>query len=283
MGVSIVDTQSEMTAMHGRVNRLLVAAMAILIMLVLKRHYSLAAADQLSWILFPTARLTAWITGANPVWEAGVGYADFSRGIIIAPACAGVNFMIMAFGLAVFCGLGQLKRVAVLIPWVAMSLCGAYLMALGVNTLRIVLSMALYQADIYSAWLTPAALHRLAGVWLYLGALGLFFRGLQPIIIYFGDRFDRTCPYRRVVWPAWLPLGWYITGAVGVPAANLVFRHPLPAFGEHCLTVVVSAVVLWAGSRVIKVPLNGLKMRLPGDKRSTQNRTGPESKQEKAQ
>ena len=167
-----------------------------------------------------------------------------------------------------------------------MSLCGAYLMALGVNTLRIVLSMALYQADIYSAWLTPAALHRLAGVWLYLGALGLFFKGLQPIIIYFvRDRFrSGTCrSYRRVVWPAWLPLGWYITGAVGVPLANLVFRHPLPAFGEHCLTVVVSAVVLWAGSRFIKVLLNGLKMRLPGDNRSIQNRTGPESKQGKAQ
>jgi hypothetical protein len=112
--------------------------------------------------------------------------------------------------------------------------------------------MVLYQADIYSAWLTPDALHRLTGVWLYLGVLGLFFKGLQPIISAVEDRFDPQCRPHRAIWPAWLPLGWYLLGAVGVPALNLVFRQPLPAFGGHCLTVVAAAVVLWVGAISIK-------------------------------
>ena len=250
MRFTIDDAKSDMAAVHGRISRLLVAALAILVMLMLKRHYSLAGPDQLSWILLPTARLTAWLTHANPVMEAGIGYADFSRGIIIAPACAGVNFMIMAYGLAVFCGLGRLRRFFVLTAWMAFSLVLAYLLALGVNALRIALSMALYRVDIRCTGLllTPDTLHRLAGVCVYLGALGLFFKGLEPIISAVRDRFDPQCRSVSARRPAWLPLGWYLAGAVGVPAANLVFQPPLPAFGEHCLTVTAAAVGLWVGA-----------------------------------
>lgn len=236
-----------MTTAHERINRLLAGALAVVIMLLLKRHYSLAGPEQLAWILSPTAHLIAWITGSSPLWEAGVGYVDFGRGIIIAPACAGVNFMIMAFGLAVFCGLGRLRRFSALTFWMALALAGAYLTTLGVNTLRIILSTALYRADISAPWLTPQILHRLTGVWLYLGALGLSFKCLQPIITSFGDRFDPQGRRRGAVWPPWLPLAWYLLGAVGVPAIHLVFQQPLPAFGEHCLAVVAAAVLLWVG------------------------------------
>lgn len=253
MNVAIADTQSDMNTVHWRINRLLAAMLAVVVVLVLKRHYSLAGPDQLTWILSPTARLIAWLTGADPMWEAGVGYADFNRGIIIVPACAGINFMIMAFGLAVFCALGRLQRFTVLFAWMVASLAGAYVLTLGINTLRIAVSMALYQADIYGAWLTPERLHRLVGVWIYLGALGLFFKGLQPIIDALGDRFDPHCQAEQAIWPAWLPLLWYLTGAVGVPAANLVFRDPLPAFGRHGLTVVAAAVALWGGTELVKL------------------------------
>jgi exosortase K len=246
MHFTIADTRLTRTVVQERLNRLLAGALAVVVMLLLKRHYSLAGPEQLHWILAPTARLIAGITGTHPVWEAGVGYADFGRGIIIAPACAGVNFMIMAFGLAVFCALGRLRRFWALSAWMALALSGAYLTTLGVNTVRIIVSMALYRADIYAARLTPEALHRLTGVWLYLGALGLFFKGLQPIITFFGDCFDPRGRSKGAPWPAWLPLAWYLLGAVGVPAMHLVFQQPLPAFAEHCLTVAAAAVSLWA-------------------------------------
>ncbi|MEJ2641087.1 MAG: exosortase K, partial [Desulfosarcinaceae bacterium] len=244
MRFTISDTcAAGMTTAHERINRLLAGTLAVVVMLLLKRHYSQAGPEQLAWMLAPTAHLIAWITGTAPLWEAGVGYVDFGRGIIIAPACAGVNFMIMAFGLAVFCSLGRLRRLLALTVWMALALSGAYLATLGVNTLRIILSMALYRADIDAAWLTPEALHRVTGVWLYLGALGLSFKGLQPIMTWFGERFDPQGRSRGAVWPPWLPLAWYLCGAVGVPAIHLVVQRPLPAFGEHCLAVVTAAVL----------------------------------------
>lgn len=229
-------------AFHLRANRMLGAVPAILVMLVLKDYYSKAVAGDLIWILAPTARMVSWLTSANPVWESGVGYADFSRGIIIAPACAGINFMIMTFGLAAFCGLRRIHRLPPLLAFLTLCLVGAYGAALGVNTLRIVLSMALYRADIYTLWLTPARVHRLAGTALYLSALGLFFIGLQPIMHAFCKRFDHDDGVCRTRWPYWLPLIWYLLGAVGVPMANLLFRRPMPGFIEHCATVVLFVI-----------------------------------------
>jgi exosortase K len=230
-------------AFHLRVNRMLGAVLAILVMLVLKDFYSKAAAKDLIWILAPTARMVSWLTCANPVWESGVGYADFSHGIIIAPACAGINFMIMTFGLAAFCGLRRIHRLPPLLTFLALCLVGAYGAALGVNALRIVLSMALYRWDIYTLWLTPDRVHRLAGAALYLSALGLFFMGLQPIIHAFCKRFDPDDGARRTRWPFWLPFVWYLLGAVGVPMANLLFRRPLPGFIEHCATVALLVIM----------------------------------------
>jgi exosortase K len=238
--------------LNQRVNRLLGAILALLIMLVIKGHYSTAAAGQLTWMLAPTARLTAWLTSAHPVWEAGTGYVDFSRGIIIAPACAGINFMIMAFGLAAFCGLLRISRLVPVLAWLILSLAVAYSLALAVNALRIAISMALYQSGFHWAWLTVQRMHLLAGVGIYLGALGLFFKALEPIIECCCNRSDTgRHPTGRVL-PAWLPLGWYLLGAVGVPTANLLFRNPAAGYGEHCITVILACLALYAGGRLIR-------------------------------
>ncbi len=244
---------------HVRMNRLLGALLALLVMLALKRHFSTAAAEQLTWILAPTARLMHWLTLARPVWESGVGYTDFSRGIIIAPACSGINFMIMAFGLAAFCGLMQIRRLAPLLIWLALSSAAAYGLALAVNTLRIAISMWLYRADIYSAWITPERVHRLAGVGLYLCALGLFFKWLQPIISRYCSRFDEQSHLAKCILPTWWPLGWYLLGAVGVPTANLLFRSPIAGYGEHCFSVVLAGLTLWGAARWIVKCLNRRK------------------------
>lgn len=239
-------------AVHQRMNRMLGAVLSFLVMLALKDFYTEATAQQLGWILAPTARVVSWLTGAHPVWESGVGYADFSRGMIIAPACAGINFMIMMFGLAAFCGIRQIRHLPQMMAFLAVCLLLAYAAALGVNSLRIALSMTLYQVDTHIAWLTPARVHRLAGIGLYLTALGLFFMGLRPIIHAFRRRFDhfagdqgRKEQAAGHPWPFWLPFAWYLLGAVGVPLANLAFHRPLPGFIEHCATVVAFVILSW--------------------------------------
>jgi exosortase K len=244
--------QHDLTAVNRRINQLIGALLTLLVMLVLKGHYSTATAGQLTWMLAPTARLTAWLTSAHPVWEAGTGYVDFRRGIIIAPACAGINFMIMAFGLAAFSGLLRICRLAPLLSWLILSLAGAYGLALGVNAVRIAISIRLYQAEIHWAWFTVDRVHRLAGIGVYLGALGLFFKFLGPIISCYCNRSDPRNRPASLSLPAWLPLGWYLLGAVGVPTANLLFRNPAADYGEHCVTVILAGLALYTGGRLIR-------------------------------
>jgi exosortase K len=196
-------------------------------------------------MLGPTSRLADWLSRIDPIWESGVGYVDFSHGIIIAPACAGINFLIMAFGLAAFCGLVRIRRPLPLGFYLVGSLMGAYLLAVAVNSMRIAFSVYLYQADIYAGWLTIERVHRLMGVGLYLGALGLFFTGLQPIISRICERFEHHRRQRHRILPAWLPFPWYILGAVGVPAVNVLIHDSPPGFGEHCVTIVLVVLGLW--------------------------------------
>ena len=225
--------------------RMLGALVSVLVMLVLKHHYSQATADQLDWILAPTARLVAWLTPAHPLYESGVGYVDFAHGIIVAPACAGVNFMIMAFALAAFCGLTALKRPVAIPALLISALGGAYGYTLLVNALRIAFSMALYQADIYGGWVTVARVHRLAGIALYLGALGTLFAVLRRAKAHYDKHYSRQRAEKSRRLPGWLPLAWYLTGTVAVPLVNLRFRPGAPLVGEHCLTVLIAGPCLW--------------------------------------
>jgi exosortase K len=239
-------------ALDRRICRVIGGLLALTIMLAIKGHYSAATADQLTWMLAPTARLTAWLTCAHPIWEAGTGYVDFGQGIIIAPGCAGINFMIMAFGLAALCGLPRIDRLVPLLAWLVLSLASAYGLALAVNAVRIAVSMHLYHAGIHWAWFTVERVHRLAGVAIYLGALGLFFKVLAPIIECCSNRSDLRDRPDGSALPPWLPVAWYMLGAVGVPSANLLFRDPATGFGEHCVTVIVAGLALYGGGRLIR-------------------------------
>ncbi len=224
-----------------RTSRIFPAATAVLTMLALKRHYSMATADQLDWILAPTATLLAWLTPAHPVYESGVGYADFAHGIIVAPACAGVNFMIMAFGLSAFCSLAKIRRITGMWVWLSISLAGAYGYTIMINTVRIYISMVLYKAGIYGGWVTIERVHRLAGIGLYLGTLWIFFISFQRLI----HLWQGTSPEISPGLPVWLPLCWYMTGAAGVPLANLLFKQGAPLLVEHLLTVMIIAPCIW--------------------------------------
>ena len=233
-----------------RAVRITGTVMMLLIMLTLKHHYSQATADQLDWILSPTARLVAWLTPARLTFERGVGYVDFVQGIVVAPACAGVNFMIMAFGLAALCGLASIARPAGVMVWPAVALGIAYGYTLPVNALRIGLSMVLYTSDMYGGWLTVQRVHRLTGIVLYLGALAILYTGLRSAF-----RAGCRCNPAQRMWrpvhlPGWLPPVWYGLGAVGVPSANLLFRQRSAGFVEHCTTVLVTLGCLWGAMRL---------------------------------
>lgn len=152
----------------------LLFALALVAALALKAHYGTATAHALRWILAPTAALVSGSTGAPFVFEAA-GYLSPELGLLIAPVCAGVNFLVVVFCSGVF-GLAPLipeARAKVLFAagWVGVSY-GATILA---NAARILVGLELRAVQPYLTWLTAGELHRLEGVVVYVSALcGLF-------------------------------------------------------------------------------------------------------------
>lgn len=78
-------------------NRRAQFAVVLLCALALKLYYSAASANQLRWILAPTTALVELVNGRSFAFESNAGYLSDDRSFLIAPACAGVNFLITAF------------------------------------------------------------------------------------------------------------------------------------------------------------------------------------------
>jgi exosortase K len=144
----------------------------------LKAGYSRAGASELDFLLAPTARGVELLSGHAFPKEAGAGYVNLELGIAIAPACAGVNFLIVAFAALVFGFVPRCGTPARKLSWFAASAALATFATLVVNTCRITLSLA-KRSLAPSGFLSPAAAHRALGVVVYLGCLLVLYAAVE--------------------------------------------------------------------------------------------------------
>ncbi len=225
---------------------LVVAAVAF----ALKSHYSRAGADDLAWILAPTAFLVETVSGIQFLPESGAGYFSPGHRYLIAPACAGVNFLIIAFCMTAFPGVYRLRSTIRKSLWVLLSAATALGATLVVNTVRIILSMALYDADITGAALTPEQLHRIAGVAVYFLFLYLLFVAISRALNVTSSGLGPTGRYRSLI-SLW-PLFWYLAFSIGVPFLNHAYRKAPDRFLEHVLVVLTVSIGLFLTARGIQ-------------------------------
>ena len=252
-------------ALFSRINkgRAFISQNGVLLLLTLvlavglKQHYSEAGSEDLAWIVRPTAALVEQISGIPFEEEAHTGFVNYSRRIIIAPACAGVNFFIIAFSMAVFCGLSHIQGKRLKWLWLAAALVGAYGLTVFVNAVRILVSIYTYEADIHSGWLTPERLHRLEGVIIYFFFLCLFYRIITTVCRLIQGPQRESIEAQRVRpdflrWglAALVPLFWYGLITLAIPLLNGTMAKDGARFAEHgamvisgCLAVLV---VLWS-------------------------------------
>lgn len=141
----------------------------------LKRHYSSADAEALAWILTPTAWLVETLVGAPFVAERGVGYVNNGLRFAIAPSCAGVNFMIIAICAATVGFVGQRRTLFGKIGFVLGCVPAAYVVALGTNTLRIIIALFLQAHPPQLGGLSSAQIHHAGGVAVYFTCLCVFY------------------------------------------------------------------------------------------------------------
>jgi exosortase K len=199
----------------------------------MKAFGSRASAEELDALLAPTAWGVELLSGHAFAREAGAGYVNLDLGVAIAPACSGVNFLVIAFltllvGFSSRCE-GAPRKLA----WFGASAALAFAATLVVNTLRITLSLAERELGPWGS-LSAAATHRGVGVIVYLGCLLALYATV--------DRLFRREALRRAN-PA-VPLVVYLGVTLLVPLLRGAWVRP--EYATHASFVLLVAAVAWS-------------------------------------
>jgi exosortase K len=206
----------------------------------LKRFYSTASAAELRFVLAPTAWLVEVVGGHRFDWTSG-GYLSTEARFLIAPPCAGVNFLLVAFSALV---LGFVRPARPARSNVGILLAGAaatWATTIVANALRILIAIPLWTRGVSFGWLTAARLHELVGVVVFLGMLLLLHEAARRLA--------------RARVHAWLPLLPYAGVMLVVPL--LRGAHARPEFWVHAgmvagaIVAVACALAVAGGSRVV--------------------------------
>lgn len=246
--------------------RILAGVLILGLACLLKLAFGHADANRLAWLLRPTAALVELCSGLRFLSCGEEGYLNYELNILIAPACSGVNFLLIAATMAGLMGFLRLRSATdQLLFALAMAPC-AYLATLLVNTSRILLAIFLYQADISSAWLTWPRIHRIEGVVVYYLFLCLFSWLVSTLLAYW----EKRSGYNPRQWscsPVLIfPLICYLFFALAIPLLNSVVREGAIRFGEHGLTVLLLScglsLLMWLK----------LRHRRPGPRQEWQDR-----------
>jgi exosortase K len=209
---------------------LLAGACAITLGLGVKAFYSRAGADELLWVLAPSVWLARFVGGIDLAYEPGAGFISHTYRLVVGPACAGINFLVIAF-LSLYFSFARYRSSKA--RWLFLSAVISFGSAIAANGLRIFVSAHLWIADIYGSWLTPDLMHRIAGTAIYYGSLVALYLAAEAWIC------------ARPLHPGRMkPLLWYLGITLGVPlVGRLVWGNTL-GFVEHALWVTGIALLL---------------------------------------
>lgn len=205
----------------------------------LKQFYSTASANELRWILWPTARLTELVTGTQFTFEPYAGYMSSDHTFLIASACAGVNFLIAAFLMLSLRTLWDACTNGLKWRSFFFAAIAAFAVTVIANTVRISSALWLNRERQGFAGLDRDEIHRLDGILIYFGFFLLLFVASEKI----GNRSAEG--FRTYVFP----LAVYYLMTLAVPVANGALRQG-PAFWQHAVFVLATPIVMIAAVAV---------------------------------
>ena len=226
--------------LHGR--WWLVHVPTTLAALALKAQYSHATVADLAWVLRPTAAVVGWLRRQPLHLDGDRGWMAPGASFIIAPPCAGVNFLIVVFVISALGFAHRFRSVRQQWSWLLLVAGVAYGLTIAVNSLRIVAAVALYRAEIHGAWLTPERVHRLAGTMIYLAGLWVAWMVLDRVSATLAAQSRESQVQRDWFSRAVLVPGAYIGMTVALPLLNGAWWQFGTRYLEHAITVSLLAV-----------------------------------------
>ncbi len=201
--------------------------LALTLALGLKAFYSNAGADELLWVLAPSARLASFLGGIDLVYEHGAGYISHTYHMVVGPPCAGVNFLVICFLCLYF---SFARRFPGKARWLMIAALIAFGGTIAANSLRIFVSAHLWNADFYSNWLTREDMHRLAGISIYYASL---------LALYVAVESRAGTGAHRIA-----PLAWYLAVSLGIPLTGRMAAGGTSGFASHAVWVAGVALLL---------------------------------------
>jgi exosortase K len=226
--------------MKPKVGALIVVALGVWGM---KRYYADARPDDLWWILSPTAHLAGLVTGVRFAMSPGEGYVALDRLFLIEKSCAGINFMIAAFGMVSFALIHRVTSTSSAARVIGVGLLVSYTAAIVVNATRIAIALWLGAHPIARTSVSAAQLHRIEGIVVYFGGLMMLYQLVR--------RFDR---HVAPAWSDWaLPLACYYAVTIVIPLANGAAEVG-PAFAAHVAVVLVLPPLIIAATTAVRTP-----------------------------
>ena len=216
----------------------------------------MASVDDLDFIIGPTAWWTETLSGNTFKRVPGLGYINNTNEFIIVSSCSGINFLIVLFSTLLYSFIHRLSTKKGKLLWLVFGLLFSYIITIGVNGLRIILSMYLFNLNIYGAFITPERVHRLEGVVVYFVSLFILFllldRKVVPWLCKGACEFDTVNsrqrkhlakPMKRVIMTCVPPIFWYFMLTVGIPIVNSGYKKEGVQFLEHSAVIISVSLV----------------------------------------
>lgn len=239
--------------------------LGVLMVRSLKLYADKAACEELLWILKPTAWWAGILSGHSFIYEPGVGYVNHSLRFIIAPACAGLRFWMIASLMLICSFVHRMDSQRKKLCWTLLCLPFSCLATVFVNGIRIALSLALPQllrALEQGKLLTQGQLHTAIGTAIYFLSLLLLFQ--------MGDWTSRKLggmvelQKELPLWIRIIPVLWYLGPILGLPLLSRIAYGDYENFTSYELPVLVvcgSILVAWGCLLMGNKFLCGIKHR----------------------
>lgn len=234
---------------------LLIYVPAVLAVFAIKIFYRTADSDQLSWILAPTTWWVQILSGIPFEKAAQVGYVSHEYRFIIAPSCAGVRFLLIAFVMMIFSFTHKIDTGRNQFCWLGFSAVFAYIATIFVNGIRIWVSiylpLVLEDKGVLPGWLTAEQLHTVIGTMVYFSMLFVIYKLAERSCRHFLS--DRKT-HKNVSKHLLIPVFWYGVMVLGIPALGRWYRNDWAGFWQYTAlvaSVCMSIVMLVCGFRLV--------------------------------
>lgn len=234
----------------------------VTIMLGLKLFYRNAGADELKWILAPTAGWVSILSGIDFQYEPQLGYVSHSFQFIIAPSCCGVRFLLICIAVLLFSYVHRMRTKKSAFGWAAASVAVSWLYTIFINGLRIVLSiylpLFLKKMRAFDGWISPERLHTMIGTAVYFTGLLALYRAAGYISLKAAGSRSMEPP-RQGIRKYLSPVLWYLGFVLGIPFLGRAFQNDWENFGEYALLVILSCSALLLLALLPAFPKKGQK------------------------